>query len=90
MGASNMWVIRAYNPADDELVGEHELGAVTLRDLVATLGFAPTQLGSTPLTEDQVGIFAPPLDEPAEYFLDFDADGIEVEPLDLPEAVGAY
>ncbi|MBX5440407.1 MAG: hypothetical protein IRZ32_02645 [Solirubrobacteraceae bacterium] len=83
-------MIRAYDPADDELIAEHELGRMTLRELVEVLGFAPTQLGSTPLTEEQVRRFADPLDSPADYFLDFDADGAQVRRADVPDAVAAF
>lgn len=74
-----MWVIRTYNPTDDELAWEHPLENATLHDIEALLGFAPTKLGSTELTEDQWITLAARYsavwaDPKLAYFLDFDAD----------------
>jgi len=82
-----MWVLRVYNPDDDELVAEHDLGADDAA-LERILGFKPTKLGSTPLDReartklDQALAF---LRQPGreswhnrECFLDFDADPLEL------------
>jgi hypothetical protein len=73
-----MWVIRTYNPTDDELAREYPLENATLHEIEALLGFAPTKLGSTELTKDQWITLAAkyPIwaDPGLAYFLDFDAD----------------
>lgn len=46
-----MWVLRAYDRNDDELVAEHEL-EVDDPALAQILGFAPSKFGSTPLDRD--------------------------------------
>jgi hypothetical protein len=71
-----MWVIRAYDRESDELMLEHELRRVTLRGLEASLGFAPTKFGSTPLKPQQIKYLVPAAKwrGPFEYFLDFDAN----------------
>lgn len=73
-----MWVVRAYNPADDELVDELALPALRLADAEWLLGFAPSKFGSTPLGERDLARLAErfgfPIRKGAEYFLDFDAD----------------
>lgn len=74
-----MWVIRTYNPSDDEMAWERPLENATLRDMERLLGFAPTQLGSTELTTDQWITLAAEYsqlqaDPSLAWFLDFDAD----------------
>jgi hypothetical protein len=78
-----MWIIRAYNPIDDEMAYEHKLDArLTPRDLERLLEYVPTKFGSTPLSEREVDKLARHLSFPIvkglAYFLDFEADSSSV------------
>jgi hypothetical protein len=78
-----MWVIRAYNPEDDEMAREYNLDAIDSAALERILGFSPTQYGSTPLDFGALSRLSRTFNwfreqrqsQPLalEYFLDYDA-----------------
>jgi hypothetical protein len=76
-----MWIIRAFNRHDDELVEEHQLPApeheppgAQQRALAQLLGFMPTAFGDNPLTDDQVRRLHYEPSPDREFFLEWDAD----------------
>jgi hypothetical protein len=79
-----MFVIRAYNQNDDELIAEYDLPGIDAEVLERILGFVPTPYGSTPLERRDMialgGTFNLTLEKGAAYFLDFDADRVPAQP----------
>lgn len=82
-----MWIVRAYNTDDDQLIAEHELRGVTQAQIARALGFVPSAYASTPLDlaalQNLDGAFPGRLGEPGqetwegrEYFLDSDAGAV--------------
>jgi len=53
-----MWILRQYDVATDELVGELELPRLDGGEAERILGFAPTVFGSTPLDAKQATTLA--------------------------------
>ena len=73
-----MWKLRFYSPHDDELVAEVELPQMRLEHASELLGYAPTKLGSTPLTEEEFATLCKAFKTieiaGVDVFLDFDQD----------------
>ena len=73
-----MWLLRFYSP-DDELQGEVEVPEATLAELTELLGYQPTTLGSTSLSEaDALRLgdhFQSAIPNGLEAYLDFDEEG---------------
>jgi hypothetical protein len=77
-----MWVLRAYHPADDELIEELPLPYVDDDAAARIIGHAPTKWASTPMSshaQQRLTNFVHfvPRDG-LEYFMDFDADPQQV------------
>ena len=73
-----MWLLRFYSP-DDELQGEVGVPGATLAELTEVLGYQPTTLGSTSLSEaDALRLgdhFQVAIPKGLDAFLDFDEEG---------------